>query len=335
MIRQLIAILGAVLALAAPARAQGPASPARVIAVGDLHGDYDAWLDIARAAGLIDGKLKWAGGRTVLVQTGDIVDRGPDSLKIIRHLQQLQREARRSGGAVIVVMGNHEAMMVTGDYRYVDPGEYAAFADRQSEKRRMEGYRLNKTAIEAYYRLRDASLSPAAIRDLWIADTPLGKVEHNTAWGPQGELGQWVAGLPAIAKVGSSLFVHGGISANYALVPLSEINRRAREAVLAGTTDRAAIINDEMGPLWYRGLVTGTAPGRPTAANELDVALRAFGARRLVIGHTPSAKGVRIDFGGKLIRIDTGTARPYGGVLGWAEIVGDTVTPRVTARSKP
>ena len=169
---------------------------------------------------------------------------------------------------------------------------------------------------------------------MWIAETPLGKVEHNTAWGPNGELGKWAATLPAVAKVGSSLFVHGGISANYALVPLTEINRRARVAVETGTNDRTAITNDEFGPLWYRGLITGTgAGGRPTAANELAVALKAFGVKRMVIGHTPALKGVIIDFDGQLVRIDTGISRAYGGVLGWVEIVGDRVTPNTTARS--
>lgn len=334
MVRQLVMVVAAILSAWSPAplRAQ-PAQP-RIVAVGDLHGDYSAWIDIARAARLIGPDLKWSGGRTVLVQTGDITDRGPDSLKIIRHLQQLHRQARSAGGNVIVLLGNHEAMQVTGDLRYVHPGEYAAFVDRQSERRRGLAYDANKVAIEAFYRQRDASLSPAAIRAMWIADTPLGKVEHNIAWGPEGELGKWAASLPAVAKVGTTLFAHGGISANYALVPLGEINRRAREAVQSGTSDRAAIINDEFGPLWYRGLVTGTgAGGRPTAANELDVALKAFGARRLVIGHTPSPKGVVIDFDGKLVRIDTGISRTYGGVLGWIEIVGEKVTSNSTARS--
>src|SRR5215212_7829104 len=73
-------------------------SSQRVVAVGDLHGDYGAWIDIARSAGLIDAKLHWAGATTTLVQAGDITDRGPDSLKIIRHLQKLDKEAASAGG---------------------------------------------------------------------------------------------------------------------------------------------------------------------------------------------------------------------------------------------
>jgi hypothetical protein len=327
-----------VLAGAMPANAQQPA-PARIVAVGDLHGDYGAWIDIARDAKLIDGSNRWAGGRTVLVQTGDITDRGADSLKIIRHLRQLDGEAKRTGGRVIVLLGNHEAMQVTGDLRYVSAGEYAAFADRQSGARRDAAYDANAKAIIEFYHQRDPSLSPKAIRAMWMADHPLGKVEHATAWAPSGELGRWAATLPAVAKVGDTLFAHGGISAKYSLVPVVEINRRARAALQAGDTSPEAIINDEMGPLWYRGLITrageGSAPaaGRPTIESELDGALKGHGVKRIVIGHTPRLEGVAITRGGTLIRIDTGISRYYGGTLGWLEIVGDRLIAHAARRS--
>ena len=334
MIRRLL-LMVAMLLGAVPLVAQAP--PSRIVAVGDLHGDYAAWIDIARDAGLVDAANKWIGGRTMLVQTGDIVDRGADSLKIIRHLQKLDGEAKRAGGRVIVLLGNHEAMQVTGDLRYVTPGEYAAFADRQSKARRDAAFDANATAIIAFYHQRDPTLSPKAIRGEWITTNPLGKVEYVAAWSPAGELGRWAASLPAAAKVGDTLFVHGGISAYYALVPLVEINRRARVAMQAGDTTDEAIINDQMGPLWYRGLVTraGEAPaaGRPTIESELDGALLGQGVKRLVIGHTPELKGIAILRGGKLVQIDTGISRYYGGKLGWLEIIGDRLIPHAATRS--
>ncbi len=332
MVRRLLLLLA--LLFAVPLAAQ-PA-PQRIVAVGDLHGDYAAWIDIARDAGLIDAANKWIGGRTVLVQTGDIVDRGPDSLKIIRHLMALDGEAKRAGGRVIVLLGNHEAMQVIGDFRYVTPGEYAAFADRQSARRRDAAFGANSKAIIDFYHQRDPSLSPKAIRDEWIANNPLGKVEYVAAWSPTGELGRWAATLPAVAKVGETLFVHGGISAKYALVPIVEINRRARVALLAGDASEEAVINDPMGPLWYRGLVTRAgepAAGRPTIEAELDGSLLGQGVKRMVIGHTPDIKGIGFLRGGKLIQIDTGISRYYGGKLGWLEILGEQAIPHAAARS--
>jgi len=147
-IRTLLIALAALL-LTTPAAA---AAPNRIVAVGDLHGDYGAWLDIARNAGLIDAHGRWAGGKTTLVQLGDIVDREPNSLQIIRSLQQLQKEAPHAGGKVVVLLGNHEAMNLLGDYRYTTPGEFAAFADKDSAERRDRVYDVNQARIEAAYR---------------------------------------------------------------------------------------------------------------------------------------------------------------------------------------
>jgi hypothetical protein len=341
----------AAIMLAAPTSTAWAQANQRIVAVGDLHGDYGTWIDIARAAGLIDARDRWAGGRTILVQTGDITDRGPDSLKIIRHLQKLQGDAAKAGGQIIVLLGNHEAMNVTGDLRYVDPGEFAAFTDRNSAAKRDAVFQANIKTITDFYRARDPSMSPAAIRDAWNDITPLGKVEHEMAWDPSGELGKWAASLPAVVKLGNTIFVHGGLSAPYTVMGgLEEINRRVRAAVAAGDKSPTSILTDPLGPLWYRGLITrgpafeqevaaaATAAGkpniaRPPIAQELDLILAAFGAKRLVVGHTPNLAGIAISHGGKLVRIDTGNARYYKGQPSWLEIVGDRVTPHAVARS--
>ena len=105
------------------------------------------------------------------------------------------------------------------------PGEFAAFADRNSERRRDQVYDANQAAIEAAYRARfpadDAGGNPRASG---LKSTPLGKLEHQAAWSPSGELGQWAIGNPAVVKIGGTLFVHGGISAAYATIPIDDIN---------------------------------------------------------------------------------------------------------------
>lgn len=337
-----LALAGLLLTLfpsAAPAQSAG-----RIIAVGDLHGDYQAWVTIARAAGLIDARDHWIGGRTTLVQLGDITDRGPDSIKIIRNLQQLQREAPRRGGKVVVVLGNHEAMNLLGDYRYTSAGEYAAFTDSQSAARRDRLYELNKPAIETSYRAKDPKLSPEAIRAAWIAATPLGWTEHKLAWMPSGDLGKWAAQNPAIVRIGDTLFVHGGISAEYAKTPIAEINRRVAAAMASGDESPQSILYDPLGPLWYRGLVSRDADAEaaraPTPANatrpppdqELNAVLAAYGAKRMVIGHTPLLTGIALLDENRLARIDTGISRFYGGPLSWLEINGEQMIPHSVGR---
>ena len=68
----------------------------RIVAIGDLHGDYENYLATLQAAGLADSKGKWTGGSAHLVQTGDIPDRGPDTGRIIEHIIKLDKQARRT-----------------------------------------------------------------------------------------------------------------------------------------------------------------------------------------------------------------------------------------------
>jgi Calcineurin-like phosphoesterase len=65
----------------------------RVIAVGDLHGDYESALAVLYVSGVIDEKGDWKCQGCIVVQTGDFVDRGPQTKKVIEMLQRLQEEA--------------------------------------------------------------------------------------------------------------------------------------------------------------------------------------------------------------------------------------------------
>jgi hypothetical protein len=328
--------------VSAPASA-APRQPQRIVAVGDLHGDYDAWLQIARGARLVDAGGHWIGGDTILVQMGDITDRGPSSLQIIRSLQQLQNEAPRRKGRVVVVLGNHEAMNLLGDNRYTTPGEYAAFADERSPALRERLYMSIRPKIEAAAHASNPRALPSEVREQWLAQTPLGWIEHRLAWSPSGEIGQWAARNPAVVKIGDTLFAHGGLSAEYAKLSIDEINRRVATAMAAADDTPQSVLTDPLGPLWYRGLVVRDADAEarrgamphPAVEQELDLVLSAYGAKRLVIAHTPSLNGIAITDGGRLARIDTGISRYYGGPLTWLEIIGDQMIPHTVGRPAP
>ena len=333
--RLLVAL--AMIAIPASAPLASP-TPERIVAVGDLHGDYDAWFAVARAAGLVGPDGHWTGAHATLVQTGDIVDRGADSLKIIRHLQQLEKEAHKAGGRVAVLVGNHEAMMMTGDVRYTTPGEIAAFATSRSGQLRDDFYAAHRRAIEDSVRATDKGQSAASIRAKWMAQTPLGMIEQQRAWAPDGELGRWTIGHPAVLRIGDTLFVHGGLSEKYAPLGLDQINRAVADALRARAQQPDAIINDSLGPLWFRGLAGMPPEGAdpkaptPTVAQLLDKVLALTGAKRIVIGHTPRPAGVAVLEGGRLARIDSGISRAYGGKPGYLEIVGNVATAHDVAR---
>lgn len=314
-------------------------SALRIVAIGDLHGDYEAYENILRAAALTDNRGRWSGGKTILVQTGDIADRGPDTRDIIEHLRKLQKQAPRKGGEVVTLVGNHEAMNMIGDLRYVHPGEYAAFADRNSEKRRKALYEANREAIETFYLTKDPAMSSDAIREAWYGEWPLGRIEHQRAWGPKGDIGEWVSANPAVVKIGDTIFLHGGISAEYSTMTIDDINAQVAAALSEQDYSETSILTDTLGPLWYRGLVRredpadesdenpagDTAPARPSIPEEIAMVLETYDAARIVVGHTPALSGIAPSQDGRVIQIDTGASNYYGGVTAYLEILGDVV----------
>ncbi|KAK9186418.1 hypothetical protein WN943_026784 [Citrus x changshan-huyou] len=103
----------------------------RIVAVGDLHGDLDQARCALAMAGVLssDGLDLWTGGESVLIQLGDVLDRGEDELAILSLLRSLDMQAKAEGGAVFQVNGNHETMNVEGDFRYVDSGGFDECSD--------------------------------------------------------------------------------------------------------------------------------------------------------------------------------------------------------------
>jgi hypothetical protein len=97
------------------------------MAVGEVHGDLAQFTGVLRSAGVIDRDNNWSGGKTNLVQDGDLLDRGPDSRQLIELLMKLEKQARRTGGEVHCLIGNHETMNLYGDLRYVFAADYASY----------------------------------------------------------------------------------------------------------------------------------------------------------------------------------------------------------------
>lgn len=91
------------------------AAPKTLYALGDVHGDYDRVVQLLAATRLIDAipaspaSAHWAGGRAVLVCTGDLIDKYDHAIAVIELLTVLQQQAAAKGGVVIVTLGNHEA----------------------------------------------------------------------------------------------------------------------------------------------------------------------------------------------------------------------------------
>jgi hypothetical protein len=315
----------------------------RVVAVADVHGDYEQFVYILAhpQVALIDNDLRWIGGKAHLVQLGDVADRGAQARKIYELIMRLEKEAAAAGGAVHMLLGNHEEMNITGialDYpRYVGVEQFVSFLPDGFRRSREAEYiktlppEMRKQAeIEGFDVTTDQ-----AVADFWqrIIDSKDPEARRAYVLGFNDAVGDWLLKQNAVVKINDVVYVHGGISEPISKWPLREINTvmRTELAYFQGImrdpqrTSRAfhpKLVYDPEGPLWFRGL----AESGKAAQSEVDRILANLGAKAMVIGHNFfSYKGGRSQvitkdyvarFQDKVWIMDTGISSQYSGSYG-------------------
>ncbi|KAJ9050119.1 hypothetical protein DSO57_1017456 [Entomophthora muscae] len=258
----------------------GVVSGLKVVAIGDLHGDYDTALKTYRMADIVDEEGHWVGGNNLtVVQTGDVLDRGNDTIKLFKWIMQLQKEAEEAGGTLVQLLGNHEVMNLEEDYRYVTDQEIDSFGGKEAR-------------------------AEAFSRDGW--------------------LGQYLRSLNTTHQIGNTVFVHGGITSDWAGLGVDGINRESSNYLMNDSNkalkERKIFSSNEDSPLWFRGF------SRDTDCDELSRALKALGANRMVMGHTvTSDKKIHAVCDGQGLLIDVGLSSFYGkGHASALELTQDT-----------
>jgi hypothetical protein len=219
-VRRVSAAFVLIAAFAVPGKAQP-----RVVAIGDVHGAFSEFVAILQRVGLIDAQRHWIGGSSVLVQLGDVVDRGGGSRQALDLLMELQAEAEKQNGKVLPLLGNHEALNITRDLRYTSAEDYGAFATEQSVEVRENAYRAYREFVSAH-RNNSHSAAPEdeASRQKWMSEHPLGFFERRDAFGPQGVYGRWLRKQVALVQVGDGLFVHGGLNPAFRFRDIQQLN---------------------------------------------------------------------------------------------------------------
>lgn len=237
-------VLAASVGLQAQPRAANPT--ARVVAIGDIHGDVEAFVSIMQRAGLIGDRNRWIGGAATLVQTGDFTDRGTGVRPVMNLLMALETHAASAGGRVVILLGNHEVMNLLRNTRDVNPKVYAGFVDSKSESRRTSAYR-------AYVKFRLARLSAGIAstglqqtKEEWMAAHPLGFLEYQDAFGPNGRYGRWLRAKPVAVQLAGSIFLHAGIPPDLARLSLDDINDRVRRELEAFESYRRVLIERKL-----------------------------------------------------------------------------------------
>jgi hypothetical protein len=104
----------------------------KMLFLSDIEGEFEAFRNLLIANKVINEKYKWTFGKGKLIIAGDLFDRGKQVAQYLWLLYKLEDEARKKGGDVHVVLGNHDIMNLKGDFRYVQP-EYIANAQLMHE----------------------------------------------------------------------------------------------------------------------------------------------------------------------------------------------------------
>ncbi|RLQ21983.1 hypothetical protein DWB85_10370 [Seongchinamella sediminis] len=321
----------------------------RVVAFGDVHGAYDDWVALLREVGVVDEQLNWSGGKTHLVSLGDLVDRGPGSRQVVQLLMKLDAQAEQAGGAVHMVLGNHEVMVMTGDLRYVSADEFAAFAGDETQ--------ADRDALYADYRRFNPGGDETTVRNTFDEQYPPGFVALRRAYSLDGELGSWLIRQPFVVKVNDKVYMHGGIAAGAvekSIATLNEelngelrgflssmdglrdagvmpwyvdyhdrlnfLNARVEEFVAANPKDRAdwftlvqQVFEAQEAFVFSTdspNWYRGTAWCHPLSESfNTERFLKRVGGKQLVMGHTPTRGKVHSRMDGLAIRLDTGMLR--------------------------
>lgn len=272
----------------------GASEPTRIVAIGDIHGDLEAARGALRLAGAMDETGQWIGGDMVVVQTGDILDRGDHEGAIMDLFMELRAQAEAVGGAVHVLNGNHEIMNAYLDFRYVTEGGFKDFPQ--------EG-------------LEDLVLDSA------MAELEPEHLSRGAAFRPGGPVALRLAEQPVALTLEGTLFTHAGILPAHVDMGLPVMEASVRSWLL-GEGPQPEWIRGDISPVWNR--VYSRDPTAETC-DTLQTVLDRLGLDRMVVGHTVQESGITAYCGGRLWCIDVGLAAHYGGRPEVLEIRGSAV----------
>ncbi|KAF5359114.1 hypothetical protein D9756_003489 [Leucocoprinus leucothites] len=308
-----------------------------IVAVGDLHGDLPNARRVLQFSSVTDDQGEWSGDVDFFVQTGDIIDRGDDTIALFTWMDRLREQASAVGGTVLSHLGNHEWMNAIGDWRYVYPSEIKTFGSISARQKVLSTGHIGRSWANNYTTASRLPLHP----HIGPPNTPFPPAhakhlhfqkddEKDRA---ELDYSVYYDNDEPLSHAALS-FVHGGLSPTYSdLTPFpTKINEIAKgflrklqfreqppphppyayPGLPQGTTHDEVHMYDANGPVWYRGWALDD---EEKVCSEVEKVLARTGTRRMIMGHTPDFDNIVSRCNGKIIIIDTGISHAYGGVL--------------------
>ena len=224
----------------------------------------------------------------------------------------MERLRVESKGRVRTLLGNHEYMNLLGDWRYVTKEDIATFGGEERRRHAMsaDGWIGKSWGGENY--------SVTARVD--YAKDFLASISNDESHP-----------APPFSHAAAS-FVHGGILPTYPPMsdhsPVDAINRIGRSFISSILSPKLPHEGTDLqhhefwgrdGPMWSR--FYALEEDEDLLCKTAELACEKLGVRRLLMGHTPSLDAIVARCGGRILLIDTGISRAYGGVLSAVEIL--------------
>lgn len=262
--------------------------PKRLVIIGDVNGNDSCLARLLYGTGLIDEAGEWSGATSVLVQMGDVLNRGATSRRASDRLIRLRPQAEVQEGAVVWLLGNHEVMTALEHEAYVTSAEYMEFAQPE------EVARFVDERTDYLFGLLGPSDEPKRVAPVegrlraWEEAHAPGQEELRTAFSAQGIYGGHIRTLPMTVKLGPLLLVHGGLSLKWAQHGLDALEEAARASWASASgpyqsLDPSGVFRDPSGPLWHRAYCVSESEA---TAEELRRTLSKTDVARMIVGHT-------------------------------------------------
>lgn len=217
-----------------------------LIAISDIHGQYDVFIKLLQQYKVIDKDLKWIFGSGHLVILGDIMDRGPKVTESLWLVYQLEKQAEKSGGKVHFILGNHELMVVNNDARYINPK-----------------YLESSSLLNTTY---DKLFSANTLLGSWLRRRPVMVKINDILFVHAGISVDFIKQNLNIEET-NKLF-------------MNKIIGNSWDNILNDST--LTFMTGDYGPIWYRGYFTDFY----LKEYQIDHILRYYNSKHIIVGHT-------------------------------------------------
>ncbi len=216
-----------------------------LVAFSDIHGQYDLYIELLKANGIINDDLNWIYGSGHMVIVGDVFDRGDKVTEALWHIFGLEKQAEQAGGKVHFVLGNHEVMVLNNDLRYLH-----------------KKYKNTEITTQTTY---NQLYSENTVLGQWLRSKPVAIKINDMIFAHGGLSPTLVKSNVSIEKINQTF--------------TSQILGRDRASILSD--EFLELLYRSNGPIWYRGYFYDDN----FTEQSIDSVLNYYNANHAIVGH--------------------------------------------------